>query len=84
MIQNGVAKAMGENQRMKMYKIFADYRPRHLVPEEHYYYVWGKNKSQAKTRFISVIGWLKIYSIVVCDEEIIKEVKNNPMKYILI
>ena len=75
---------MGENQRMKMYKIFADYRPRHLVSVEHYYYVWGKNRTQAKERFISVIGWLQVYSIEECTQEIIEVVSNNPMKYILI
>lgn len=69
---------------MKMYKIFADYRPRHLVSVEHYYYVWGENKTQAKERFASVVGWLKIYTIEECGKEVVKEVKSNPMEYVLI
>lgn len=74
---------MPQTDKIKMYKIFADYRP----PADcqiHYYYTWGYSKRQAKQRFINLLGWLKIYSIDECDETLVSEVKNNPAKYILI
>lgn len=69
--------------KIKMYKIFADYRPKNDC-QIHYYYVWGYTKSQAKERFMALLGWLKIYSIEECNEELIDEIVNKPTKYILI
>lgn len=33
------------------------------IKNEQWYYVWGKNKTEAKKRFNNIVSWLKIYEI---------------------
>ena len=61
---------------MKLYKIFADYRPKNSVPRKHYYYVYGRNKRDAKRRFQDRITWLKIYEVGLYEGEPLDPVKN--------
>lgn len=67
----------------KLYKIFADYRPKDSI-KKHWYYVIAKNKTEAKRRFSNRISWLKVYEVIECtDKAFISEVLNNQHKYIV-
>lgn len=66
---------------MKLFKIFADYRPKDEV-RKHWYYVAAENKPKAKKKFTSMISWLKVYEIEECDEQTVQDVLANPDAYI--
>ena len=68
---------------MKMFSIFADYRPKNTV-RKHYYYVIANNKLDAKRVFQNTIPWLKIYEIEECDAQKAQNVVNNPERFILL
>lgn len=80
--QDYIKRILDKNKDLKLYKIFADYRPKDII-KEHWYYVLGKNQKDAKVRFKRKITWLKIYEITECDEDISTEVISNPDKYIV-
>ncbi len=63
---------------MKLYKIFADYRPKNLVPRKHYYYVYARNEREARRRFQDWITGLKIYEVELYEGE-----PPDPMKNIV-
>ena len=67
---------------MKLFKIFADYRPKDKV-RKHWYYVAAKNKSEAKKKFINIIPWLDVYEIEECDEQTVQDVLADWDAYIV-
>ena len=69
-------------EKVKLYEIMADYRPNN--PNKPKYYVRARNKSEAKKRFDNKIGWLKIYSVKECDEDMARKVVGNPQHYIIV
>ena len=69
-------------EKVKLYEITADYRPNN--PNKPKYYVRAKNKSEAKKRFDNKIGWLKIYSVHECSEDMARKVVGNPQHYIIV
>lgn len=60
---------------MKLYRILADYRPIGAF-KPHYYYVYGRNKSEARKRFSAVISWLKVYGVELYEGEPLDPMKN--------
>lgn len=68
--------------KIRMYKITADYRSDN--PSKPCYYVYGRNKKEAKERFSGLISWLKIYDVEHVDEAVAEKVVSEPAKYILI
>ena len=42
--QDYIKRILDKNKDLKLYKIFADYRPKDTI-KEHWYYVLGKNQS---------------------------------------
>jgi hypothetical protein len=48
-----------------------------------FYYVIARNKTEAKKRFLSYMGWLDVYGVSqIMDEERIAEIRSHPERYI--
>ena len=67
---------------MKLFKIFADYRPKNEA-HKHWYYVAAENKLEAKKKFMSMISWLNVYEIEECDEQTVQNVLADWDAYIV-
>ena len=66
---------------IKLYKVYADYRPdnSNRIP----YYVRASSKSKAKIRFYDKVTWLKIYKVEDCTEEEAVNILSNRDKHII-
>ena len=67
---------------MKLFKIFADYRPKDKV-RKHWYYVAAQDKLKAKKKFASMISWLNVYEIEECDEQTVQNILADWDAYIV-
>ena len=66
----------------RIFDITADYRPSN--PNKPHYYVRAKTKKEAKDIFKSVISWLDIYNVDICEDFIANKIIAEPMKHIIL
>lgn len=62
-----------------LFEVVADYRG--LSMNSPKYYVFGKNKADARRRFSEKMSWLTIYSVNKCDDNFAKDIVNHPYSY---
>lgn len=70
------------NNKVKLYMVTADYRPSN--PNKPHYYVGAETKKEAKDIFKSIISWLDIYNVEVCEDSVANEILAEPMKHIIL
>lgn len=65
----------------KMWAVNAGYKKEHMG--RLFYYVMARNKTEAKKKFLSHMGWLVVYEVSqVKDAERSAEIRSHPEKYI--
>ena len=74
-------KAVNTMVDKKMWAVNAGYRKEDMG--RLFYYVIARNKTEAKKRFLSYMGWLDVYGVSqIMDEERIAEIRSHPERYI--
>ena len=70
----------GDFDKLKLFRIWADYRSPKILTHKNYYYVYAWTTKQARDYFKKKITWLNIYSIKTLSEEERIEIENKPPK----
>lgn len=70
----------GDFNKIKLFRIWADYRSPKVLTHKNYYYVYAWTVKQARDYFKKKITWLNIYSVKALLPEERIEIENKPYK----